>query len=109
MSNESVRSRMGGIKGHKCRTATGTCLPLRPATFGPMSRLPAFFLPAIALMTGPSAAAQGCSMCKAVAEESGFDINPGIILLIIVPYALIFLIFRKKIVGFFREFMTAKG
>ena len=37
-------------------------------------------------LPGPLAA-QGCSMCKAVAEESGFDVNPGIVLLIIVPYA----------------------
>jgi hypothetical protein len=74
-----------------------------------MSRLPAFVVVLITLLASPSVLAQGCSMCKAVAEESGFDINPGIIVLIIVPYALIFLLFRKKIVGFFREFMTAKG
>lgn len=55
------------------------------------------------------ASAQGCAMCKAVAQESGFDVNAGIILLIIVPYALLFLFFRKKIGAFFKEFMAARG
>lgn len=56
-----------------------------------------------------STLAQGCAMCKATAEESGFDVNPGIILLIIVPYVLLFLLFRKRIKAFWKEFMMAKG
>ena len=74
-----------------------------------MPRLRSILLLTIAGLASPSAHAQGCAMCKAVAEESGFDINPGIILLIVVPYALIFLLFRKKIRAFFKEFMMAKG
>lgn len=63
------------------------------------------------------AMAQGCSMCKAVVEngESGGNIfggaqsigrglNNGILYLMAVPYLLLFLLFRKKIVGFFKEF-----
>ena len=53
--------------------------------------------------------AQGCVMCKAVGEKSGFDINPGIILLIAVPYILLFLLFRKKLRNFYREFIRAQG
>jgi hypothetical protein len=67
--------------------------------------------------------AQGCSMCKAVAEQSqdgggavfggdqsiGNGLNMGIIVLMVVPYVLLFLFFRKRIVGFFKEFASAQG
>ncbi|MBT5402265.1 MAG: hypothetical protein HOL28_02350 [Crocinitomicaceae bacterium] len=45
-----------------------------------------------------------CAMCKENAKGSGMDINSGIIFLIIVPYVLLFILFRKKIFAFFREF-----
>jgi hypothetical protein len=66
--------------------------------------------------------AQGCSMCKAVVEGEdgsgrifggeqavGRGLNTGILYLMAVPYALLFLIFRKRIVAFFREMSTAQG
>ena len=66
--------------------------------------------------------AQGCSMCKAVVESGegsgrifggeqsvGKGLNTGILYLMAVPYALLFLLFRKRIVGFFKEFSGAQG
>ena len=67
-------------------------------------------------------AAQGCAMCKATVESSeeqtgvfggqqaiGAGLNKGVLLLMVVPYILLFLFFRKRIVGFFKEFAAAKG
>lgn len=65
--------------------------------------------------------AQGCAMCKAVAETQpggnvyggnqavGAGLNKGIIFMMIVPYVLLFLFFRKRIVGFVKEFRSAQG
>lgn len=66
--------------------------------------------------------AQGCAMCKATVESAegtgqvfggeqsiGKGLNRGILLLMAVPYVLLFLLFRKRIVGFFREFAGAQG
>lgn len=51
-----------------------------------------------------------CSMCKAVAETGSSDgipvsggINQAILYLMALPYIIMFLLFRKKIVSFFRE------
>lgn len=48
-----------------------------------------------------------CAMCKAVAEEAAEEqaanINTGIIYIMIVPYIILFVIFRKKIFGLLRE------
>lgn len=54
---------------------------------------------------------QGCSQCKALAEqgaeadEGGFgsNINGGILMLMTVPYILLFVLFHKRIFSFFRE------
>ena len=65
--------------------------------------------------------AQGCAMCKATVESQeeggvfggqqavGAGLNKGIIMLMVVPYVLLFLFFRKRVVGFFKEFAGAKG
>lgn len=66
--------------------------------------------------------AQGCSMCKAVVESGesntnafggaqniGLGLNNGILYLMVVPYLLMFLLFRKRIVSFFKEFAGAQG
>lgn len=66
--------------------------------------------------------AQGCAMCKATVESAEADqavfggqqsigrgLNVGILFLIPVPYILLFLLFRKKIMGFFKEFANAQG
>lgn len=68
------------------------------------------------------AVAQGCAMCKAVVENGsggagvfggdsalGRGLNTGILYLMAVPYLLLFLLFRKRIVAFFKEFAQAQG
>ena len=82
--------------------------------------LPLLFL--LLLVLPPDALAQGCAMCKATVESGqdqsgifggqqavGQGLNKGILMLMVVPYILLFLFFRKRIVGFFREFASAKG
>ena len=74
------------------------------------------------LLMPPDALAQGCAMCKATVESEqangnvfggqqsiGAGLNKGIIMLMVVPYVLLFLFFRKKIVGFVKEFASAQG
>lgn len=63
--------------------------------------------------------AQGCAMCKAVAQGAngvfggeqsiGRGLNRGILYLMAVPYVLLLLFFRKRIVGFIKEFASAQG
>jgi len=57
--------------------------------------------------------AQGCSTCRAQIESSkkedfsiGQGLNAGIIFLMIIPYIILFLLFRKKIVSFFKDFRS---
>ena len=64
---------------------------------------------ALLLFFSADAAAQ-CAMCKAVAETGSKDgtsvtggINNAILYLMVIPYVLLFLLFRKKIVSFYRE------
>lgn len=67
--------------------------------------LTAFFLLQVDLFS------QGCSMCRATAEGAsettegsvGEQLNIGILYLMAIPYIIIFLVFRKRIVAFFRE------
>ena len=63
--------------------------------------------------------AQGCAMCKAVVENGstsfggeqavGRGLNTGILYLMVIPYLMLLLIFRKRIAGFIREFASAQG
>ena len=62
--------------------------------------------------------AQGCAMCKAVVEGEqtfggpqsiGRGLNNGILYLMATPYVLMFIVFRKKIVAFVKEFAGAQG
>lgn len=65
--------------------------------------------------------AQGCSMCKAVAQTEGggsvyggnqsvgAGLNKGILFMIAIPYILLFLFFRKRISSFVKEFRNAQG
>lgn len=67
--------------------------------------LTAFLLPQVDLFS------QGCSMCRATAAGAsettegsvGEQLNVGILYLMAIPYIIIFIVFRKKIVSFFRE------
>jgi hypothetical protein len=76
----------------------------------------------LALFVPAEAWAQGCAMCKAAVESAepdqavfggqqsiGRGLNVGILFLIPVPYILLFLLFRKKIMGFVKEFANAQG
>jgi hypothetical protein len=57
------------------------------------------------------AQAQGCSQCKMLAEQSaeageasfGSNINKGIMFLMVIPYVLLFLLFRKKLALLFKK------
>jgi len=55
-----------------------------------------------------------CAMCKAVAEEEVAEegasgINVGILYIMTIPYIILFIVFRKKIIGFLKELRKAKG
>jgi hypothetical protein len=65
------------------------------------------FLSVILLLLAFAASAQ-CSMCKAVAETGNGGgkaggLNDAILYLMIVPYILIFIFFRKRIFTFLKE------
>ena len=78
-------------------------------------------LVALVLVLPANLWAQGCAMCKAVAatdasgnvyggsQAVGAGLNKGILFMIVIPYILMFIVFRKKIKGFFREFAKAQG
>ena len=78
-------------------------------------------LVALVLVLPANLWAQGCAMCKAVAatdasgnvyggsQAVGAGLNKGILFMIVIPYILMFIFFRKKIKGFFREFAKAQG
>ncbi|MBL7981378.1 MAG: hypothetical protein JNL52_06155 [Flavobacteriales bacterium] len=81
-----------------------------------------FIVLVVVLLLPTDLVAQGCAMCKAVVEGGdgggrifggeqsiGKGLNSGILYLMAAPYVLLFLLFRKKIVGFFREFAGAQG
>lgn len=78
----------------------------------------AFAILILVLFITPELHAQ-CAMCKAVVTEGqgtfggeqsiGKGLNRGILFLLAVPYLLIFLVFRRKIAGFFKEFASAQG
>lgn len=75
----------------------------------------------LVLMLPAEVWAQGCAMCKAVAASQpgnhiyggsqavGAGLNKGIIFLMVVPYVLLFLFFRKRILSFVKEFRSAQG
>jgi hypothetical protein len=61
--------------------------------------------------------AQGCAQCKVVAEQAsseadessfGSNINMGILYLMLIPYALLIFLFRKRIVGILRTVFLKK-
>lgn len=57
---------------------------------------------------------QGCSQCKLISQQSGeageaafaTNINKGILLLMSMPYIILFIAFRKRIVRFFKRFFS---
>lgn len=74
----------------------------------------------LAFLAPADVLAQGCAMCKAVAQSNeggifggeqaiGKGLNNGILYLMAVPYLLLFLLLRKKLVSFVKEFANAQG
>ncbi|MBX2978166.1 MAG: hypothetical protein KF905_02635 [Flavobacteriales bacterium] len=84
------------------------------------ARLLPLVILAILFLVPDVAWAQGCAMCKAVVENGetgvfgghqkvGEGLNTGILYLMAVPYVLLFLLFRKRIVSFVKEMSSAQG
>lgn len=84
------------------------------------ARLLPLVIVAILCIVPEAAVAQGCAMCKAVVENGetgvfggqqkvGEGLNTGILYLMAVPYMLLFLLFRKRIVSFVKELSGAQG
>jgi len=65
----------------------------------------------------PELFAQGCSQCKLLSEQGseldensfGSNINIGILYLMIIPYLLLFFLFRKRIIGFLKSFVKSSS
>ena len=97
--------------------------PYSDTTFDPMiARRYLLFASFVVVLLLPAETwAQGCAMCKAVAETQpggnvyggsqsiGGGLNKGILFMMTVPYVLLFLFFRKRIFGFIKEFRNAQG
>lgn len=57
---------------------------------------------------------QGCSQCKLVSEQSteageasfATNINKGILLLMSMPYIILIIVFRKRLVRFFKKLFS---
>ncbi len=76
-----------------------------------------FLLICAVLFVGLELYGQGCSQCKLVAEQGseldegsfGSGINGGILYLMAIPYILILLLFRKRIVRLFKQLFQQKS
>jgi hypothetical protein len=79
-------------------------------------KLKAYTVLLFLIVSGNKIWAQGCSQCKLVSEQAteldessfGTNINSGILYLMIIPYLLIFFLFRKRIIGFLKSFISNK-
>jgi len=75
-----------------------------------MKKTLVFGLILFALLIDHQLVAQGCSQCRMLSEQAaeldessfGSNINTGILYLMAVPYVLLLLLFRKRIVRFFK-------
>lgn len=76
-----------------------------------MKHLKVISLLVVALLVADVAMGQGCSQCKLLAEQGaeldensfGSNINYGIMILMTIPYILLFALFHKRIFAFFRS------
>ena len=79
-------------------------------------KLKAYTVLLFLIVSGQKIWAQGCSQCKLVSEQAteldessfGTNINSGILYLMIIPYLLIFFLFRKRLIGFLKSFISSK-
>ena len=72
--------------------------------------LSTFLILTLLLFPDTNAEAQ-CAMCKAVVENGSNDglsigagLNKGILYLMGIPYILLFILFRTRLISFFKEF-----
>jgi hypothetical protein len=83
----------------------------KQGTFVDMKSKYLFLLVLVFVLVGFYADAQGCSQCKMLAEQGsevdeasfGSNINKGILYLMAIPYVLLFLLFRKRLVALFKR------
>lgn len=76
-----------------------------------MKHLKLIALVFVALLVADIAFGQGCSQCKLLAEQGaeldenafGSNINYGILILMTIPYILLFALFHKRIFAFFKS------
>lgn len=79
-----------------------------------MSKLGIKIVAVLALLASSyEVAAQGCSQCRARIETAtnddftvGNGINFAILFLMMIPYMILFFLFRKKIYSFFKDFFA---
>ncbi|HXC04495.1 MAG TPA: hypothetical protein VNZ86_07060 [Bacteroidia bacterium] len=81
----------------------------------PNTRIVFICLLGILLLFTPGLFAQGCSQCKMIPQSDlqnggnvAAGINKGILYMMALPYIILFLLFRKQIVGFYRQMRTRK-
>ena len=67
----------------------------------------------VLVLAGRNLHAQGCSQCKMVPQSdqqgggtAALGINKAILYLMALPYIILFLLFRKQLVRFYKEFRT---
>ena len=87
-------------------------IPLQDSYLCPMKKRYWLLLVVFLLLISTDVLSQGCSQCKMLAEQTaevdeasfGSNINKGILFLMIIPYILLFLLFRKKIKALFIKY-----
>lgn len=82
-----------------------------------MKRILIFALFTAFLFVSLDGFSQGCSQCKLLAEQGteldegsfGSGINTGILYLMAIPYVLLFILFRKRIVRLFKKLFNKES
>ena len=74
------------------------------------------FVALLLFLLVPDVWGQGCAMCAATLDGAdngtggfGRGLNTGILMLMTVPYIILFLLFRKQIFRFFKSIRTRKA
>jgi hypothetical protein len=69
----------------------------------------------VLMLAAPALQAQGCSQCKMIPQSDlqnggsvAGGINKGILYMMALPYIILFLLFRKQIIGFYRQLRARK-
>ncbi|MFI5148098.1 MAG: hypothetical protein ACHQRM_00075 [Bacteroidia bacterium] len=74
-----------------------------------------FLLIGLLFLASPEVHAQGCSQCKMIPQSDlqngghiASGINKGILYMMALPYIILFLLFRKQIIGFYKQLRARK-